>query len=128
MNCGPILSCNGISLIGETKLTLTNKVLTLESSDGLYLEYESVSSVSWEQMISAKGDQEFLLLTAHLLDSQKRCWFLDYDGYLNQNSLREISPCIETLAQALVWLLPPNYFQRQGDIGIYIIDRLPKSA
>jgi hypothetical protein len=61
--------------------------------------------------------EEHLLLLRSSTSRYDRVFFLDHDKI--QTNIREVVPTLRNLEDTIRWLLPTDYVDRQGDIGVY---------
>jgi hypothetical protein len=98
----------------DLQFQLASGSLSVRRRLNLIAKFNSVSSIEFVQ--SELGDQEILLVR---LISNGLAWllFADYDGV--QTNLREVDSSLSSAEEVIKWLLPPDFFARQGDVGIY---------
>lgn len=82
-----------------------------------------VLGISEEHRLVPASDQAILFVRFLIQGNGVRALFIDDDCV--QTNVREVSPDLLTLDDVLLWLLPPDYTRRQGDVGVYRRTALP---
>lgn len=94
---------------------------------GVFLaEFRDVSSIQQEYARMEESQQDVLLLRLHDRHGNVHSLFIDNDPV--QTNVRLISSEVSRLADVYGWLLPSGYVHRQGDVGLYLRDKLPRNA
>jgi len=94
---------------------------------GVFLaEFRDVASIQQEYARIEESQQDVLLLRLHDRHGNVHALFVDNDPV--QTNVRLISSEVSRLADVYSWLLPSGYAHRQGDVGLYLRDKLPRNA
>ena len=105
-------------------LDLSAGTVTLYRHGIVLLTVCGVMSMRCEHRYVAGDRQHMSLLRIN--GQQERLFFIDeVDGSTN---VREVLAALSHLDAVLSWLLPTGHMYRQGDIGIYRRERLPRAA
>ena len=107
-------------------ITWHNSTMTLHRSEEFVAEANEIISLKHEEMFDKKNNQHMMYVVTESKWGAKRGFFFDADHI--QSNVREVDPSLKNLSQVLNWLLPSDYYCRQGDIGFYEINKIPYKA
>lgn len=100
--------------------------LNITRGQDFVTDVTGVARITEERRSSPASEQELMFLRLFTHDHGTRALFIDNDPV--QTNVREVSPELEKLDDVLMWLLPPDYTHRQGDVGVYSRSSLPAAA
>lgn len=103
-----------------------NNTIILTRQEEFVTEISDVIDLYFEQRNDDETDQSMLFLKVFSKDNKTNAFFLDADPV--QTNAREVDSSLNNLTEVLNWLLPSDYFCRQGDIGFYKTKSIPEGA
>lgn len=103
-----------------------NGAATIRRDGFVALEIREVRNISWEENVDGLQEGALCHCRVQSFNGSKRAFFLDADN--GQANIREIDSALPDLRSVIKWLLPRGYSYRQGDIGIYRRESLPRMA
>ena len=109
---------------GNLLVELTGRRLSIRQDAYMVLSLEEVRDITSERLALSTGERVLHLRV--LGRGRARSFFLSHD--LLQTNVREVPSHLPNLAAVLEWLLPSFFLARQGDVGLYLRNRLPAGA
>jgi hypothetical protein len=100
----------------DFRVTRLGRTATLVLRGHPLLKTNDVRQI-FEERAVADGANQSLMLLRVLTKDNSRSYFVDFEH--GRTNVREVSPHLTTLSEALAWLLLPGYAARQGDVAFY---------
>lgn len=105
---------------------LDDNTMRMTRQEEFVTEISGIVDFSYDEMYNQETEQSMMFLKVFSKNNEVRAFFLDADPV--QTNAREVDSSLGNLKEVLNWLLPPGYLCRQGDIGFYTCNGIPKEA